>query len=165
MGKVIGIGGLSRSGKSTLALWLHKQLPGSVMLCHDDFPNDEARIPRIKDRIDWEHPESINWNLWHKAVSSQAPDCEYLILEGLFQFRPEALPLPPQYLFYLGIDEQLFLTERKKETRWGPEPDWYIRHVWQSHFQYGLPQPGQQVARFEPISDKDYPQILREITT
>ena len=163
MGKVIGIGGLSRSGKSTLAQWLHQQLPGSVMLCHDDFPQDQAKIPKVRDRIDWEHPDSINWSLWQKAITSQAADCDYLILEGLFQFREEALPLKPDYLFYLGIAEQVFLKARRKETRWGPEPEWYLRHVWDSHFQFGLPQHYQEVTYYEAITESDYPKILDQI--
>ena len=163
MCKVIGIGGLSRSGKSTLALWLHQQLPRSIMLCHDDFPQDETLIPKVKDRVDWEHPESINWKLWQRAIESQANDCDYLILEGLFQFRQEALPLAPDRLFYLGVAREVFLKARREETRWGPEPEWYLQHVWDSHFQYGLPLPHQPVTRFDPIEESDYPKILAQI--
>ena len=84
--KIIAIGGVSRSGKSTLALWLHQQLPNSIMLCQDDFPNAEEDIPRIKDRIDWEHPDSIHWGNWQRAVKGFENDCDYLILDCLFIF-------------------------------------------------------------------------------
>ncbi len=159
MPKIIAIGGVSRSGKSTLALWLHQQLPGSIMLCQDDFPNDENHTPGIKDRVDWEHPGSIHWQNWQRAIANFQDDCEYLILEGLFIFRPEA-GIKADFSVYLEIDKSNFIEARRKETRWGPEPGWYIEHVWDSHFKYGLPPQALTVQKYHSISEKDYPTLL-----
>ncbi|MEL6252490.1 MAG: hypothetical protein AAFR87_10815, partial [Bacteroidota bacterium] len=59
---LIGIGGLSRSGKTKLA----KRVKGlykeqKVILLHqDDFVKAEEDIPLIQNHIDWEVPESID---------------------------------------------------------------------------------------------------------
>ena len=162
MPRIIAIGGVSRSGKSTLALWLHQQLPNSIVLCQDDFPNEEEAIPRIRDRVDWERPESIRWDYWHRAIGSMKDDCDYLILEGLFIFRPEG-GIVPDHSIYLSIDREDFLKARKAETRWGPEPDWFIEHVWDSHFVYGLPPEGAEVMKIDSVSEADYPSILSQV--
>lgn len=161
MPKIIAIGGVSRSGKSTLALWLHQQLPGSVMLCQDDFPNVEKDIPKVRDRIDWEHPKSIHWDNWKRAINS-FEDAEYLILEGLFIFRPEA-SFTPQLSIYLETDRKRFTEARRLETRWGHEPDWYIDYVWQNHFKYGLPPEALNALRYVHLSETDYPDILAKV--
>ena len=161
MAKIIAIGGVSRSGKSTLAQWLHQQLPGSVMLCQDDFPNDEDSIPMVRDRTDWEHPDSIHWGNWKRAIDN-FQDCEYLILEGLFIFRPEAA-LTPHLAIYLETDQDSFTRARKQETRWGHEPDWYIDYVWQNHFKYGLPSGDLKALKYHQLSEKNYPEILSKV--
>ena len=132
------------------------------MLCQDDFPQEESKIPNIRDRVDWERPESINWSLWQKAIESFKDDTAYLILEGLFIFRPEA-GVEPDLAIYLSMDKDRFLAARKQETRWGYEPDWYIEHVWDSHFQYGLPPASLAVKKFENLTKSDYPSILAQL--
>lgn len=166
MTKVVAIGGVSRAGKSTLANWLHQQLPGSVVLSQDDFPNDEKHIPQIRDRIDWEHPQSIHWYHWKRAIDSQLPDCSYLILEGLFAFRPESeVIIQPDLRYYLSIDQDRFLKLRRQETRWGIEPEWFIRHVWDSHFLYGVPGPDQTAHKYHQPNEHDYQEILSQVKT
>lgn len=165
MPKIIVIGGVSRSGKTSLALWLHQQLPGSMVLSQDDFVLPEDSIPRVKERIDWEHPDSINWSAWQKAIDSNLPDCDYLILEGLFAFQEQAQPLPTIYQYYLSIDRDEFLEEREKEQRWGYEPLWFIEHVWKSHFIYGLPHQTHKAAKYHNISLVDYQRILKRVTS
>ena len=129
------------------------------MLCQDDFPNAEEDIPRIKDRIDWEHPDSIHWVNWQRAVKSFENECDYLILDGLFIFRPEA-GISPDLSIYLKIDKEQFTKARQQETRWGPEPNWYIDYVWQQHLTYGLPPNTIEAHQFTNIKEKDYPTIL-----
>lgn len=163
MATVIAIGGVSRSGKSSLALWLHQQLPKSMMLSQDDFPSLEDQIPKVKGRVDWEHPASINWLLWQRAVSSNMEDCDYLILEGLFMFRPEAEVVAADFSYYLSMEKTDFLIARRKEQRWGKEPEWFIEHVWDSHFEYGLPQKHHHVNRYHKINQADYQTILAQV--
>ncbi len=165
MSRIIAIGGVSRSGKTSLAYWLHQQLPKSMVLSQDNFVLPEQQIPKIKERTDWEHPDSINWPAWHKAIDSNLPDCDYLILEGLFAFQKSAQPIAAAHQYYLSISREEFLEEREKEQRWGYEPLWFIEHVWKSHFIYGLPEDGHQAHKYHSVSPADYQQILDQVTS
>jgi len=162
MPRIISIGGVSRSGKTSLAHWLHQQIPNSIMLCQDDFPNDESHINMVRDRHDWEQPNSINWQNWYKAMDSMQDDCEWLILEGLFIFRPES-DIKADHTIYLSMEKEAFLELRRQETRWGPEPEWYIEHVWNSHLIYGLPPESLTVDKFQSLKRADYPSILDKL--
>jgi uridine kinase len=165
MSKIIAIGGVSRSGKTSLALWLHKHLADSMMLSQDDFVQPEELIPRVRDRIDWEHPDSVNWQAWQRAIVSNRKDCSYLILEGLLMFQDQSLTVEPDLCYYLTMDKASFLEERKNETRWGYEPPWYIEHVWKSHALHGTPFREKETIEYHNIQQSDYPEILNQITS
>lgn len=136
-----------------------------MVLSQDDFVKAEHLIPRVKDRTDWEHPDSINWTSWQKAIHSNSPENDYLILEGLFMFHTSAQPVQADFNYYLSIDELKFLEGRKKETRWGIEPLWFIKHVWHSHFKYGLPSSDSIITQFHDISEEVNPEVLTQITS
>ena len=57
MGLSIGIGGVSRAGKTTLSNYVQNLYPNkkSLIIPMDEYVHDKEKIPRIKDRIDWEH--------------------------------------------------------------------------------------------------------------
>ena len=68
MGNVIGIGGVSRSGKSTLsqliAEWYSDKKVSILKM--DNFVFDEKLIPQIRGETDWEVPRSlIGIGLWN----------------------------------------------------------------------------------------------------
>ena len=62
---LILIGGCSRSGKSSWAqklVWQHRlENKTAVVLCQDDFVKHIDKIPKIRDRTDWETPHSIDY--------------------------------------------------------------------------------------------------------
>lgn len=165
MSKVIAIGGVSRSGKTSLAHWLHQRLPNSMVLSQDDFVIPAELISKVRDRTDWEHPDSINWQAWQRAVTSNVPDCNYLIMEGLFMFQESASAIAIDHYYYLGMEKEAFVEERKKEQRWGKEPSWFIEHVWDSHFIHGLPENDIELNNYHNIQPADYHQILAQITS
>lgn len=138
MSRLIAIGGISRSGKSSLALKLLAALPSSIVLHQDDFVKSEALIPQINGRTDWEHPDSIDWTLWIKSIDKALAKYNYVIIEGLFAFYDASINSQIYKAIYLTIDKTTFLERRRKETRWGHEPDWFIEHVWEAHWQWGL---------------------------
>ncbi|KAI0279528.1 P-loop containing nucleoside triphosphate hydrolase protein [Russula aff. rugulosa BPL654] len=60
---IVGIGGATCSGKTTLAKHLHKLLPGSFIIHQDDFASPEATLP-IHPTLgqDWDSaPTAIDW--------------------------------------------------------------------------------------------------------
>ena len=66
---IIGIGGVSRSGKSTLAALIYRLYTEggqtAIVLAQDDFVFPTEQIPKIRngseEEIDWEIPESIDF--------------------------------------------------------------------------------------------------------
>jgi len=141
MTKLIGIGGVSRSGKSTLA----KQIQGHfasrkvLILSQDDFVKDEKEIPKIKDRTDWEHPDSIDLRSLLRTIDEVKKSHDLIIIEGLLAFYFPALDSLYAHRILLTISKETFLFRRQQETRWGPEPEWFWEHVWGSYLKYGQP--------------------------
>jgi len=136
--KVVGIGGVSRSGKSTFAQKLKEKLHGKVfILSQDEYVNPEDQIPMIQDRTDWEHPDSIDFQKLISEIESRKYDSDFILVEGLMAFYNQELMSHYDFTIMLIISKETFFERRKKENRWGDEPEWYLEHVWGSYLQYG----------------------------
>lgn len=137
--KVIGISGPSQSGKSTLARQLQDHLiPKKVsVLDMDEYVLPEASIPKIKDRTDWEVPESVDYERMLKVIGNQELASDFIIVEGILVFAHQKLSQLFDLSILVEISKETFLERRSKETRWGDEPQWYLEHVWDSWLKYG----------------------------
>jgi len=139
---LIGIGGVSRSGKSTLAeqLFAEAQKHRSAYILHQDaFVRPRDELPRIRDHIDWELPATIDWIRLHNSIIQACAKKEVVIIEGLFAFAHAAINTQYDRGICMHIPRELFWQRKLMDTRWGREPDWYIEHIWQRHLQYGRP--------------------------
>jgi len=67
---IIAIGGVSSAGKSSLAVKIQTWVKpwSSIALNQNDFVKDVKEIPMIRDHIDWESPQSIDWSHFHQAI-------------------------------------------------------------------------------------------------
>lgn len=142
---IIGIGGVSRSGKTMLAKRLARHfrqrgLP-VVILHQDDFVFPEEQIPKIREKVDWEHPGSIDFERFRQAILSNAQTHDVVIAEGLMAFYDEGVNALYDKCFFVEISRKTFLERKSQDLRWGREPDWYIEHIWNSFQQYGRPGP------------------------
>ncbi len=109
---LIGIGGVSRSGKSTLASGIAGMFPFAdpVIICQDDYIHSPAKLPEIKRHIDWKDPASLDFTKIHEAVWAAIASKKLVLMEGLFAFQDEALirmmhigvlyPPPPSGFFF-----------------------------------------------------------------
>lgn len=142
---IIGIGGVSRAGKSTLADLLVKlfvaQGRSAIIFSQDDYVIDEADLPIIKDRRDWEVPSSIRHADFRKAVLDAKSHYDLVIAEGLLCFHDPALFDLMDRKIFVQISKETFLLRKREDLRWGStiDPDWYMDHVWDSHQQNGIP--------------------------
>ena len=138
---IIGIGGLSRSGKSALAKQLQAyyiDLGKTVCLIHqDEFVRHVNTIPKINHRTDWEHPDSMDFEQQYKTVIENKNRFDIILLEGILVFYNEDLNSLFDCRILCEIDKANFIRRKRKDTRWGIEPDWYIEHIWESYFTYG----------------------------
>lgn len=135
---IIGIGGVSRAGKTTLANLLKKQLKGKTIsiLNQDDFVK-KSGLPKIKNHIDWEHPDSLDWKELRKKIISESAVSEIIIVEGLFAFYDTEIVSKYDFCIFMSIEKEIFLHRKRKDKRWGNEPEWFIQHIWNSYLKYG----------------------------
>jgi len=136
---IIGIGGVSNAGKTTLAKRLKESLaPLKVKtLCQDDFPNPVNQIPMINDHVDWEIPQSIDISNYFKQVLEASKKYDVVIAEGLFAFCDERIVRHYDKKIFMTISKETFWKRKSKDFRWGKEPEWYMDHIWESHFKCG----------------------------
>lgn len=136
MHRIVAIGGCSNSGKSTLARQLSDQFPYETeIVALDNHVQSTEVIPKVRDRIDWELPESIDWRgIYQTILSSKA---EVVIVEGFLIFWNKSLRRLFDVKIFLDIDYDTFMQRRRHETRWGSEPEWYVQHVWDSYLKFG----------------------------
>ena len=163
MSTVTAIGGVSRSGKSTLADWLVIQLKNATVLHQDEYTLPKDQLPEIKGIPDWEVPESIDWDAWHKAITQAKKHYDYVIIEGILVFANTNINELIDQPIFLNIDKENFLKRRLKEKRWGKEPEWFIEYVWEAHLKYGLPPSDLQVIQIKDITPVQYFEILTAV--
>jgi nicotinamide/nicotinate riboside kinase len=136
---LIAIGGISRSGKSTLAYLLAERLSlhrhSCEVISQDDFCLPSGMLPLVKGIPDWEQPESMDWDRYHEKIYQASKQHQYLIIEGLFVFDDPVYRKDYSCEIELEIDHETFMNRRNVEQRWGKEPEWYIRYVWEVYQQ------------------------------
>ncbi len=136
---IIGIGGASTSGKSWLATKIKSRNPGKKvkLLCQDDFVLASSQLPHIRDHVDWEIPESINFDRYLEAVMRCYIGYDIVIAEGLMVFHDRRLVRLFDMKIFIDIVKETFFIRKVEDLRWGQEPDWYIEHIWESYLKYG----------------------------
>jgi len=67
---LVGIGGASCSGKSTLVTHLEKILPTSIVVRQDDFYLPEEMLPTLQglNAKNWDVPSAIDWSQMLKVI-------------------------------------------------------------------------------------------------
>ena len=142
----IGIGGVSRAGKTKLANFIKDLFPGLklIILCQDDFVFDQDKLPMVKDEIDWEVPASIDFRKFLDAINMAAKDHEIVIAEGLLVFYNSQLCKEFDRKIFVHIEEDIFRKRKLKDTRWGSFPGWYVDHIWESFMKYGMIENGRR---------------------
>jgi uridine kinase len=141
---IIGIGGVSNAGKSTLAKKIRELYSGKKVriLCQDDFVKPHYELPKIHEHIDWEVPESIDFAFYKSQIISASKTCDIVIAEGLFAFWDKSLSALYDKKIFVNISEKTFRERKKRDLRWGKEPQWYIDHIWNSYLKYGKIEQG-----------------------
>ena len=138
---IIAIGGLSRSGKSILATGLQRMFSNAgksvKVLSQDIYVYPESDIPMIRDHVDWERPESIDFPRYIEAVQESASANDVTIVEGLMVYWEPALYNLFTCRIFIELDKEEFFRRKQTDLRWGKEPGWYIEYIWDSYLKYG----------------------------
>lgn len=138
---IIGIGGVSRSGKTSLAILikniLEKKGESVIILSQDNYVFPDSKIPKIKHRIDWERPESIDFQRFKDDILLKSKAFQHVITEGLFGFYDADINALFDARFFVQIHKNTFLKRKSEDKRWGFEPKWFIEHIWKSYLKFG----------------------------
>ena len=132
---------MSRAGKTSLAnylKWILEARNLSVRIFQqDEYVHKKEEIPKIKEMTDWERPESIDFDRFKKAIKTASEKYDVVIAEGLLCFYDYHLNKMYDKRFFLDISKDEFVQRKKRDNRWGFEPNWYIKHIWESYKKYG----------------------------
>lgn len=136
---IIGIGGVSRAGKTTLANMLAAQFKKEgktvEVFCQDEYVKPKMSIPKVQGVPDWERPSTIKWDTLTGNVQKSKANIK--IVEGLFSFYPASLRIMYDTKIFIEIDRDTFKKRKSADKRWEEEPEWYADHVWKSFMKYG----------------------------
>lgn len=137
---IIGIGGVSNSGKSRIARKIRGFFKDeTVRILHqDNYVQDETMIPKISGKTDWECPESLDFTGFKNAIEKAAMDYDIVIAEGLMVFYHDAINSLFNRRIFAEIPRIVFFKRKEKDLRWGKEPSWYVEHIWESYRKYGM---------------------------
>jgi nicotinamide/nicotinate riboside kinase len=139
MGLSIGVGGVSRAGKTTFSNYMTSLYKGkkSLVISMDDYVHEKEKIPMIKDRIDWETPASVDYDRLKTKIEDSVKEYDLVITEGILIFYSEEVNKLFDKRVFLDIPKSLFYQRRHSDKRWGEEPKWYLDYVWESYLKYG----------------------------
>ncbi|XP_066224066.1 nicotinamide riboside kinase 1 isoform X1 [Saccopteryx leptura] len=150
---VIGIGGVTNGGKTTLAKNLQKHLPNCSVISQDDFFKPESEIETDKNGfLQYDVLEALNmekmmatiscWmeNPRHSLVSTDwgsSEEIPILIIEGflLFNYKPLDTIWNRSYFVTIPYEE----CKRRRSTRVYTPPDppgYFDGHVWPMYLKH-----------------------------
>jgi len=166
---LIGIGGVSRAGKTSLAELLAREFRTkknlTVQLIHQDqCVVPESQLPLISGKPDWEHPTSIDWHRLYILIDRDLRTYDLVIVEGLFAFYDPYIVDQMTYRVFLEISKQLFVQRKRTDLRWGLEPEWYIQHIWRAYLRYGRPSLTKEYVYLNGARDLNVAAILEELS-
>jgi uridine kinase/DNA-binding Xre family transcriptional regulator len=134
----LGIGGVSQSGKSTLARKIRKKIGDRIVRVFelDQYTIDTDEMPRVHGKPDWEQPESYDFERLRKDIELAEAVSDVIILDRIHAFQDEKLTAMMHLKLMIKVPYEVFLERRRKDTRWGDEPEWYYDHVWNMYLQH-----------------------------
>lgn len=138
---IIGIGGVSKSGKSTLAANIEKSLikmkKSVAVFSQDDFVKSKTALTLIEGIPDSERPSSVKWDSLTSKIEKSTADV--VIVEGVFSFYPVSIRSLYDKKIFVDIDKALFKQRKEADPNATEEPSWYTDHIWKSYQKYGKP--------------------------
>ncbi|XP_059174084.1 nicotinamide riboside kinase 1-like [Physella acuta] len=153
---IFGLGGITNSGKSTIAAMLCKNLPFVEVMCQDNYflDPDDAQIERDEDGVrNWEKLSALNMNkmtsdveTWIAKHSSKVSDqISVLVIEGFLIFNHSKLSSLMDYKYFIQINQETCKERRIKRVYVPPDPPGYFEnYVWPMYLE-----------NLEAITDKD----------
>ncbi|KAF1389324.1 hypothetical protein PFLUV_G00072250 [Perca fluviatilis] len=152
---LVGVGGMTNGGKSTLSRSLHQKIPNSCLIAQDSYFKDDSIVPvdsngfKQYDMLDALHMDTMmcevdSWrrdplsfmkqrglNPEHTASSSADEEVYVLIVEGFLIFNHRPLNELFHKRYFMEIPYDVCKTRRSLRVYTPPDPPGYFDgHVW-----------------------------------
>lgn len=144
---IIGIGGVSRAGKTSLCKILKNELHQKTSVIHlDNYIKASSHwdffvtypifyLSKIHKTFDMEHPDTIDFDSLYQDIIQGCEKNEIVIAEGfLITYDARIKNLIDRYI-HIDVSKKVFIQRRTKDFKKGNL--WYARHVWNSFMKYG----------------------------
>jgi uridine kinase len=138
-GLSIGIGGISRAGKTSLSNYIKSLYPNksTFLIEMDDYVKNKEDIPQVRNHTDWEHPISVDFERLELTLKEALLKHDIVITEGILIFYSKQLNRLFDKRIFINVPKSVFCKRKREDKRWGNEPDWYIDYIWESYIKYG----------------------------
>lgn len=143
---IIGIGGISRSGKTSLSRFLKNELHKKTAEIHlDDYIKDSSHwdffirypvfyLSKLHARFNMEHPNTIDFNRLYEDIVRCEEEYEVVIAEGfLITYDSRIKKLIDKYI-HIALSKNIFTQRRTKDFKTNL---WYANHVWTNFMKHG----------------------------
>ncbi|XP_034726836.1 nicotinamide riboside kinase 1-like isoform X3 [Etheostoma cragini] len=154
---LVGVGGMTNGGKSTLSKNLHQQIPNSCLIAQDSYFKDDSVVPvdsngfKQYDMLDALHMDTMmcdvnSWRrdplsfmrrrgLYPELTTSSADEIVYvLIVEGFLIFNHRPLNELFYKRYFMEIPYDVCKTRRSLRVYAPPDPpEYFDGHVWQMY--------------------------------
>ncbi|XP_071394615.1 nicotinamide riboside kinase 1 isoform X2 [Centroberyx affinis] len=126
---VVGIGGMTNGGKSTLSSSLHQQIPNSCIIAQDAFFKDDSVVPVDSNGFkQYDMLDALHMDEMMSEVDSWRRDPESFLAErGLTAERTAA---PEDKVFVLIVEGFLIFNHSSRVYTPHDPPGYFDGHVW-----------------------------------
>ena len=109
-------------------------------------------------------PESIDYEWVLRTIAENKSKYDVIIVEGILAFDNASLNAQCDLSVFMEISKDTYFERRRLETRWGKDPEWYLKYVWESHLKYGqYPKADFVLSGETEISEAGLQQIIQKI--
>ena len=140
---IIGITGISGSGKTTIATNLRKTLKNTKIIHVDNYWKEKKKIPKSFEKWKkWEHPSNINFKKLHKDLTNLKEQKKYnfIIIEGNLLFYYRKIRNLINLKIYLEIQDKLVTIRRIKKFGLKDNQEKYSKEIVTKEYKkYGDP--------------------------
>jgi uridine kinase len=143
---IIGIGGVSRAGKTSLSRYLKDRLHKKAAEIHlDDYIKESSHwdffskhpyfyLCKIHKVFNMEHPNTYDFNQLYEDIVKCMEENEIVIAEGfLITYDARIKSMLDKYI-HITLSKNIFTQRRMKDFR---SNLWYANHVWKSFMKRG----------------------------
>lgn len=144
---IIGIGGISRAGKTNLAKLLKNDFMDSTYIVHlDHYIKDSSHwnfftrypvfyLSKLYFRFDMEHPYTIDFDRMIQDILQYKMQYKNVIVEGFLVAHDQRVKKLLNKYIHVQISKNEFMKRRMNDYK--KNNTWYAKHVWSSYMKFG----------------------------